>query len=82
MSGAPRSRPPSIYIVAAEESGDALGAALARALLARCGALSLTGVGGRAMAAAGIASPFPIDDLAIVGVSTIPRRLPMILRRI
>jgi lipid-A-disaccharide synthase len=82
MTGAPRSRPLSIHIVAAEESGDALGAALARALFARGGALSLTGVGGRAMAAAGIASPFPIDDLAIVGVSTIPRRLPMILRRI
>ena len=34
------------------------------------------------MAAAGIASPFPIDDLAIIGVNAIPRRLPMILRRI
>ena len=66
----------------AEESGDALGAALARALMASGGALHLAGVGGRAMAAAGIASPFPIDDLAIIGVSAIPRRLPMILRRI
>ena len=81
MNGAPR--PLSIYLVAAEESGDALGAALARALVARCGGvLNLAGVGGRAMAAAGIASPFAIDDLAIVGFNTIPRRLPMILRRI
>jgi lipid-A-disaccharide synthase len=81
MNGA--RRPPSIYLVAAEESGDALGAALARAFVA-CGGgpLNLAGVGGHAMAAAGIASPFPIDDLAIVGFSSIPRRLPMMLRRI
>ncbi len=80
---APAPRPLSIFIVAAEESGDALGGALARALRARCGdALTLAGVGGQAMAAAGIASLFPIDALSIVGVLEIPRRLPTILRRI
>ena len=80
----PESRPLKLYLVAAEESGDALGADLARALAARHGgaALTLEGVGGRAMAAAGIASPFAIDDLAIMGIAAIPRRLPMILRRI
>ena len=83
MNDATPSRPLSIHLVAAEESGDALGAALARALAARAGgAAKLAGVGGRAMAAAGILSPFPIDDLAIVGLTAIPRRLPMILRRI
>ncbi len=76
-------RPLAIALIAAEESGDALGAALARALTEReGGALKLSGVGGRAMAAAGIKSPFPIDDLSIIGVTAIPRRLPMILRRI
>jgi lipid-A-disaccharide synthase len=76
-------RPLSIYLVAGEESGDALGAALARALTDRTGAaVKFAGVGGRAMAAAGIASPFPIEELSIVGVNTIPRRLPTILRRI
>jgi hypothetical protein len=83
MNGAPQPRPLSIYLVAAEESGDALGAALIRALVAGAGrALTLAGVGGRAMAEAGIVSPFPIDDLAIIGFSAIPARLPMILRRI
>ena len=83
MKHEPQPRPLSIYIVAAEESGDALGASLARALLAqRGGAVKLAGVGGRAMAAAGIASPFPIEELSIIGLSAIPRRLPMILRRI
>jgi lipid-A-disaccharide synthase len=76
-------RPLSIYIVAAEESGDVLGATLARALAAQDGgAVKLFGVGGRAMAATGIASPFPIEELSIIGLNAIPRRLPMILRRI
>jgi lipid-A-disaccharide synthase len=83
MNSASQPRPLSIYLVAGEESGDLLGAALARALAAGAsGGLKLSGVGGRAMAAAGIVSPFPIDELSIIGVSAIPRRLPMILRRI
>ena len=82
MNGA-RQRPLSIYLVAAEELGDALGAALIRGLRAAAGdTLTLAGVGGRAMAAAGVVSPFPIDELAIVGISAIPARLPLILRRI
>jgi lipid-A-disaccharide synthase len=81
MKHAPR--PLSLYLVAGEESGDALGGALARALLAQEHSMvRLAGVGGQAMAAAGIASPFPIDDLSIIGFTAIPRRLPTILRRI
>ena len=77
------SRPLSIYIVAAEESGDALGAALARALIDReAGAVKLSGIGGHAMAAAGIVSPFAIDGLSIIGLTAIPQRLPNIFRRI
>ncbi len=83
MNHPPQRRALSIYLVAAEESGDALGAALARALTEREGGMvKLAGVGGRGMAAAGIASPFAIDELAIIGVTAIPRRLPTILRRI
>ncbi len=83
MKHVPQPRPLSIYLVAAEESGDALGAALARALRTReGGSLSLAGVGGRAMAAAGIASLFPIDELSIIGLTGIVRRLPLIFRRI
>jgi lipid-A-disaccharide synthase len=76
-------RPLSLYLVAGEESGDALGGALARALLAQeQGGVRLAGVGGQAMAAAGIVSPFPINDLSIIGFTAIPSRLPLILRRI
>jgi len=74
---------PTIYLVAAEESGDRLGGALMRALAERCqGKIRFAGVGGREMTAAGLTSLFPIDDLAIFGFTAIPRRLPMILRRI
>jgi lipid-A-disaccharide synthase len=75
--------PLSIFIVAVEASGDALGAALARALRQEQGdGVQLSGVGGHAMAAVGIESPFPIDELAIIGLTAIPRRLPTIFRRI
>ena len=84
MTAAPQcsSQPLAIAIVAAEESGDALGAALARALMKAESTVQLSGVGGGAMKAAGIASLFPIDELAIIGLTAIPRRLPAILRRI
>lgn len=76
-------RPLSIAIIAGEESGDALGAALAEALRRReRGGIELSGVGGRAMAAAGINSPFAIDELSIVGLLAILEKLPAIFRRI
>ena len=70
-----------IFLVAAEESGDRLGAALMRALQQRSDVpVRFAGVGGREMAAAGLVSEFPIDDFAIIGISAIPRRLPRISR--
>jgi len=75
-------RPLSVYLVAAEESGDVLGAALMRALRALDPDLRFAGVGGRNMAREGIASPFPIEELSIVGIGAIAGKLPLILRRI
>src|SRR2546422_3697029 len=70
-----------VFLVAGEESGDRLGAALMRALRERTGGqVRFVGVGGREMAKEGIASLYPIDDLPIIGFSAIPRRLPKILR--
>ena len=70
-----------VFLVAAEESGDRLGAALMRALRERtAGQVRFVGVGGREMAAEGVASLYPIEDLPIIGFSAIPRRLPKILR--
>lgn len=57
-----------IMLVAAEASGDALGAGLAQSLKERMGAgLSLVGIGGPRMAAEGIDSPFNIAELSILG---------------
>ena len=71
----------NVFLVAAEESGDRLGAALIRALRQRTGGrVCFCGVGGREMAAEGIASLYAIDDLPLIGFSAIPRRLPRILR--
>lgn len=74
---------PHIYLVAGEESGDRLGAALIAALKAATqGAVRVSGIGGAHMAAEGVTSPFSLGDLAIMGFSAIPARLPLILRRI
>jgi lipid-A-disaccharide synthase len=81
---APRDHAPlKVFIIAGEESGDLLGSALIAALRRSAHVpLAFEGIGGRAMAAQGVPSLFPIDHLAIVGVSAIPRRLPAILRSI
>lgn len=75
-------RPLLIHLVAGEESGDLLGAALMRALRQARPDIRFGGVGGRHMAGEGLVSPFPIEDLSIVGIGVIARRLPLILRRI
>jgi lipid-A-disaccharide synthase len=72
-----------IFLVATEESGDRLGASLMKVLRQRLGgAVRFEGVGGRAMAREGLVSLFPIEDLSIVGLSAVVRKLPAILRRI
>lgn len=57
-----------VYLVAAERSGDLLGADLVRALKAQpdCD-LEFAGVGGDAMAAEGVDSLFPLGELSILG---------------
>ncbi len=54
-------------LVAAEASGDALGAGLARALRVKRPDLALVGVGGPRMAEEGIHSPFDIAELSVLG---------------
>ena len=75
-------RTPTIWLVAGEESGDQLGAKLMRALKDRLGDVAFKGVGGHAMEREGLASLFPLSDIAVNGISAVIRRLPSILRRI
>ena len=75
--------PKRIFVVAGETSGDHLGADLMAALARRhAGAIEFSGVGGPAMAAAGLASLFPMSDIAVMGLWPVLERLPLILRRI
>jgi lipid-A-disaccharide synthase len=74
---------PHIFLVAGEESGDRLGAALIAAIKQRTeGRAQFSSVGGTHMAAEGIPSLFPLGDLAIIGFAAIPANLPKIFRRI
>jgi lipid-A-disaccharide synthase len=56
-----------IFLVAAESSGDALGADLARVLKEHDSSLAIFGVGGAAMAAEGVSSQADISGLAVLG---------------
>ena len=72
-----------LFLVAGEHSGDALGGRLMAALAElRRGRIRYLGVGGVHMAAQGLASQFPIEDVAVMGPAAILKRLPLILQRV
>jgi lipid-A-disaccharide synthase len=73
----------NIFLIATEESGDRLGASLMKVLRQRLGgAVRFEGVGGPSMAREGLTSLFPIEELSIMGLASVVKQLPMILRRI
>lgn len=69
-----------LTLSAGETSGDALGGALARALAGRCPTLSLDGVTGPAMRAAGVASRADIEQLNVMGLFEVLSHLPRLVR--
>jgi len=74
---------PRIAIIAGEHSGDLLGGKLMAAINARCnGPVHYFGVGGPEMTARGLVSQFPIEDIEVMGLGAILRRLPTIVRRV
>ncbi|EJL21448.1 lipid-A-disaccharide synthase [Caulobacter sp. AP07] len=78
------SGPLTVMLVAAEASGDALGAGLARALRARLGAdkVRFVGVGGAKMALEGVQSPFDIAQLSILGIVESLKAYPRAMARL
>ncbi|WP_441277122.1 lipid-A-disaccharide synthase [Tardiphaga sp. 172_B4_N1_3] len=73
----------TIYLIATEESGDRLGSALMKVLRQRLGDdVRFEGVGGSSMAREGLQSLFPIEELSIIGLAAVVRKLPSILRLI
>jgi len=73
---------PLVFIIAGENSGDALGASLMQALVSKTdGDARFAGVGGPEMEAQGLNSLFPMQDLAVMGVFEVLPRLPLLLKR-
>jgi len=74
---------PTIFLVAGEPSGDALGARLMAALKeARGSAVRFAGIGGAGMAAEGLDSLFPMSELTLMGLAEVLPHVPRLLRRI
>jgi lipid-A-disaccharide synthase len=72
--------PLRLFILAGEASGDRIGADLVRNLTSRV-EVELAGVGGTRLAAAGLKSLFPMDELSVMGWSDVLPRLPRLLWR-
>lgn len=84
MSADPDSAAPPrrIFVIAAEPSGDALGGELVAALRARLPDLALAGVGGPALAAAGLQSRVPIDGLSVLGIAEALSVIRLVKKRV
>ncbi|MBT5570472.1 MAG: lipid-A-disaccharide synthase [Alphaproteobacteria bacterium] len=74
------SAPLHVYIIAGEPSGDVIGARLIAALRDG-GELTVSGIGGPEMEAAGLRSLFPYGELAIMGLTEVLPSVPRILKR-
>lgn len=76
-------KPPLIFLLAGEPSGDLLGARIMAGLRAETGGqVRFAGVGGERMQAEGLQSLFPMDDLALFGLAELLPKLPLLLRRL
>lgn len=73
-----------LAIIVGEVSGDALGAKLIPELKMQAGHrdIDIIGTAGPAMSALGVQSFFPLEDIAVMGIVPVIKRLPLILKRI
>ena len=69
-------------MIAGETSGDALGADLMQALGRRQSDIMVTGIGGSKMIDEGLASIFPMSEIAVMGFREILARLPLLFMRV
>ena len=74
--------PGHVMIIAGETSGDALGADLMQALRRHQSDIMVTGIGGPKMTGEGMASIFPMSEIAVMGLKEILPRLPQLFKRV
>jgi lipid-A-disaccharide synthase len=71
-----------LYLVAGEASGDTLGARLVAALRSARHGLDIAGIGGERLAEQGLASLFPMRELALMGLLEVLPRLNRLKQRL
>lgn len=71
-----------IFLVAAEASGDRLGASLMAALKRREPSLTFRGIGGEAMAQEGLSSLYPMAELSVFGFADVIKSVSRLRARI
>ena len=75
-------RPPTIFLIAGEESGDQLGAGLMAELSRRlAGRVEFIGIGGDRMARHGLRSMFPMSEISLHGIVDVIRNVRNIMAR-
>lgn len=77
----PIAQPLKLFVLAGEPSGDRIAADVVRRLRERT-PIELSGVGGEELSGQGLRSLFPMSDLAVMGVTDVLKRLPLLLWRI
>ena len=71
-----------LFLIAGEPSGDKLGGALMAGLKALEPGVSFTGIGGVDMAAQGLESRFPMEELSVMGIAEVLPKYRQLKRRI
>ncbi|WP_417253151.1 lipid-A-disaccharide synthase [Celeribacter sp.] len=71
-----------VFVIAGEPSGDRLGGAVMAGLSALANDVEFRGVGGAAMAEAGLVSQFPMSELSLMGIAEILPKYFHLKRRI
>ncbi|MBF0368271.1 MAG: lipid-A-disaccharide synthase [Magnetococcales bacterium] len=76
MSDSP---PVRLMMVAGEASGDLLGGTLLTTLRSAIPDFEVVGVGGSRMRQAGLTTPYDVNDLSVIGLVEVVRRLPRLI---
>ncbi|MCC7045624.1 MAG: lipid-A-disaccharide synthase [Alphaproteobacteria bacterium] len=77
----PAVTPPLVFVVAGEPSGDQIGGRLMAMLREKRPDIAFAGIGGPRMQAEGLATLFPMEELSLVGLTSVIPHIPGLLRR-